>query len=77
MMSKLLEEQFEIMRKKFEKRIAYFEEKKMYVSGKLFEKIIDTIRDTNEALDELTQLEHYYYLDKNKYKIVIKPKENK
>ena len=74
-MSKLLEEQFEIMRKKFEKRIAYFEEKKMYVSEKLFEKIIDTIRDTNEALDELTQLEHYYYLDKNKYKIVIKPKE--
>lgn len=74
-MSKLLEEQFEIMRKKFEKRIAYFEEKKMYVSEKLFEKTIDTIRDTNEALDELTQLEHYYYLDKNKYKIVIKPKE--
>lgn len=74
-MSKLLEEQFEIMRKKFEKRIAYFEEKKMYVSENMFEKTIDTIRDTNEALDELTQLEHYYYLDKNKYKIVIKPKE--
>ena len=74
-MGKLLKEQLEIMRKSFEKRIAYFEEKKMYASGKLFEKIIDTIRDTNEALDELTQLEYYYYLDKNKYKIVIKPKE--
>lgn len=74
-MSKLLEEQFKIMRKKFEKRIAYFEEKKTYISGKDFEKIIDTIRDTNEALDELTQLEDYNNVDKSKYKIVIKPKE--
>lgn len=76
-MSKLLKEQFEIMRKLFESRIAYFEEKKMYASGKLFEKIIDTIRDTNEALDELTQLEDYNNVDKSKYKIVIKPKEVK
>lgn len=74
-MSKLLKEQFEIMRKKFEKRIAYYEEKKIYASEKEFEKIIDTIRDTNEALDELTQLEDYNNVDKSKYKIVIKPKE--
>lgn len=74
-MSKLLKEQFEIMRKKFEKRIAYYEEKKIYTSEKEFEKIIDTIRDTNEALDELTQLEDYNNVDKSKYKIVIKPKE--
>lgn len=53
-MSKLLKEQFEIMRKKFEKRIAYFEEQKMYASGKKFERMIDKIRDTNEALDEFT-----------------------
>ncbi len=74
-MSKLLKEQIEIMRKKFERRIVYFEEKKMYASEKDFEKIIDTIRDTNEALDELTQLEDYNNVDKSKYKIVIKPKE--
>lgn len=74
-MSKLLKEQIEIMRKKFERRIVYFEEKKAYASEKDFEKIIDTIRDTNEALDELTQLEDYNNVDKSKYKIVIKPKE--
>lgn len=74
-MSKLLKEQFEIMRKKFERRIEYFEEKKMYASEKSFEKIIDTIRDTNEALDELTQLEDYNNVDESKYKIVIIPKE--
>ena len=33
-MSKLLKEQFEIRRKKFESRIAYFEEKKMYAEVK-------------------------------------------
>lgn len=74
-MSKLLKEQFEIMRKKFERRIAYFEEIKMYASGKMFERMIDKIRDTNEALDELTQFEDYNNLDKSKYRIVIRPKE--
>lgn len=73
-MSKLLKEQFEIMRKKFERRIAYFEEMKMYASGKNFERMIDKIRDTNEALDELTQFEDYNNLDKSKYRIVIRPK---
>ena len=74
-MSKILKEQFEIIRKKIIKKVAFLEEKKGYVEESKFEKTLDEIRDLNDALLELAKFDQYNDLDKNKYKIVIIPKK--